>query len=1011
MSETRNFPGGSSPAKTTAFNLDANNVYSDSLSMPTGRVCADGDGYTLITGVRAYMAGRGASRTAYIKVGGTETSGFTISAASSAGSTGTRSLTRLVTNGGNLRVELRANGAYYFGRGNNGSTVKPGDGYVWDGALSGYVVYVEAPTSPRSLAAAPGTDTAALTWSTPSDDGGTAVTGYRLEYDTDDAFGSPTVVNLGAVTSHTVEDLTPGETYYFRLAAKNAVTAEASTWSVYSSTASAFLGGPPDAPTGVDATAGLGSAQVAWVAPVDDGGVAITGYRIEWSDDAGFAGASSREVGAAARRITITGLAPGTTYYFRVYAVNSVGESDASTSDSVAPLARTTLELVRGASVDVGGGVQVEIRSDGAATPTLTLGYIAFGTGSTFVSIATIPTGSPSSDFDAPGGRRNLALVADPEGNLFVIGRRGDDQSAVSVYRYERTASTSWSLDGELSAALENTGDSLVDFAAAWVPGTGIGARSTILLLARRAGTVGAGSLSVAVLDPAAVAASTGDLFVSSGEDPAWLSTPPVGAAFDSGLVDVSSMTSTRLAVLGNGWAVIDVVNGVVSSVSKAAAGTATAGPWGRVLALSASSFMLLRVVSGALTWSVYTAAGVAGVSGSLAAANATGSDFADGWDAYYDRAAGVVTVYYLADDGSTRKLEAVDVSPTTGAASAAVVLTAALGGSGTTNGPVRVPEGAVDERRVLVAAANNDAGTLTTTAYSDTSGNVAPSAPSVTSVAGFDASLDFAFAWVFADANTVDAQTAYDLVIQRVSDDVDVVTSGKTASASGAYTLDADTIANGQAYRWRVRTYDQLDAVGAWSPWDEFTASALGNLTITAPAADDPVGLDESTIALAWSYAQGDGYLQTQRRVRLLLDSDGSVLSDTTMQASTATSYDVLDVPTDLRVRIELSIVTDAPGTPTVGPVTRYLTTSYGLPMPPEAAITAGEAWLAIAVTNPEPSGDRPEVVRNIIERRETGSGDAFVAVGEVGYGETYLDHAVRSGVGYDYRVRGYSA
>ncbi len=1012
---TANYPGGSSPSVSTSYNLDATSVYSDSVTIPQGRLAANGQGPTLVTGARAFMAGRSASRTAYLKVGASESAGFTIASGSSAVATGTRALSVLVANGGALRVECRANGAYYFGRASVGTTTKPSDGYTWPGALSGQVDYVEVPSAPLTLSATadPGAASMTLAWTAPANDGGSAVNGYRVEYDDNAGFTSPTVVSLGVVLSTLVTGLTPGLTYYARVAAENAVTDAASTWSTYSSTASAFLGSAPGAPTGLAATAGLGLVSLAWVAPVSDGGVGLSGYKVQWSTTVGFAVVYERIVGPTTTAATVTGLAPATTYYFRVIATNSVGDSSPSTSTSSAPLARGALELVRGASVQLADGLQVEVRSNGATSPTLTLGYIAFGTGSTFVSIAALSTGSGSSNFATPGGRRNLALIADPDGSLYVVGRAGDNDARVIVYRFDRTASTTWATPTYLTGDLDDTGDSLVDFAGAWVPGTGGAARATILILARRAGSVGAGSLSFAILDPVTIEAGVGSLFVSSGSDPSWMSAPPVGAAVNSGLVDVSPLVEggSRLALLGNGWAVVDVTNGVVAGVSKAAAGTATAGPWGRVLGVSASSFALLTVSAGALAWSIISAAGATLGGSTYAAANASGANFADNFDAYFDGVAGVVTVYYLADTGSTRTLEVIDVSPSTYAASAAVALTTSLGAASSTNGPVRVPEGSVDERRVLVTAANLLVGVKSTAAYSDTSGNVAPSAPALVDVAGFDASLAFAFAWAFADVNPADVQLAYELVIQRVSDSVDVVTTGKVTSATAGRTLTAGTIANGLEYRWRVRTYDALDVVGAWSAWDTFTASALGNLTITSPAADNPAGLDTSSLLIAWSFVQGNGYVQTQRRVRVVRVSDSVALSDTTMQASTATSYTVTALPTDVPLSIQVSIVSNAPGTPTVGPTARLLTTSYGLPMTPEATFSLGAAWLEITIDNPAPVGSRPEVAYNLVERRETGSGDDFVAVAEVVPDGVYLDHALRSGVEYDYRVRGVTA
>lgn len=153
----------------------------------------------------------------------------------------------------------------------------------------------------------------------------------------------------------------------------------------------------------------------------------------------------------------------------------------------------------------------------------------------------------------------------------------------------------------------------------------------------------------------------------------------------------------------------------------------------------------------------------------------------------------------------------------------------------------------------------------------------------------------------------------------------------------------------------------------------------------------------------------QADSYTQTQRRVRVIRVSDSVALSDTTMQASTVANYTVTALPTDVPLRIEVSIATNAPGTPTIT-ANRLLTTSYGAPMAPLVALTLGESYVSVSITNPAPTGSRPEVIRNDVERRRAGS-VAFVRIASVGYGGTYLDRAVASQDIYEYRVTGVSA
>lgn len=91
----------------------------------------------------------------------------------------------------------------------------------------------------------------------------------------------------------------------------------------------------PGAPTGVTATAGNASASVAFTAPSDIGGGAITSYTVISSAGQVGTGASSP--------ITVSGLTNGQSYTFTVYANNVYGPGDVSSvSNSVTPVATPT---------------------------------------------------------------------------------------------------------------------------------------------------------------------------------------------------------------------------------------------------------------------------------------------------------------------------------------------------------------------------------------------------------------------------------------------------------------------------------------------------------------------------------------------------------------------------------------------------------------------------------------------------------------------------------------------
>ena len=90
--------------------------------------------------------------------------------------------------------------------------------------------------------------------------------------------------------------------------------------------------GPSLAPTGLTATAvGRDRIDLSWTAPIDDGGSAINGYKIESSADgsAGWADLVAN-TGSAATIYSHTGLMPNTTLHYRVSAINGEGASDPS---------------------------------------------------------------------------------------------------------------------------------------------------------------------------------------------------------------------------------------------------------------------------------------------------------------------------------------------------------------------------------------------------------------------------------------------------------------------------------------------------------------------------------------------------------------------------------------------------------------------------------------------------------------------------------------------------------
>lgn len=96
-----------------------------------------------------------------------------------------------------------------------------------------------------------------------------------------------------------------------------------------SNTVSVIPFGVPGSPTAASAVAGNAQADISWTAPNDDGGFPVT-YTAQAVEDP----SKACTVPAPAVTCTVTGLANGTAYTFRVTAANVMGDSQASAAST-----------------------------------------------------------------------------------------------------------------------------------------------------------------------------------------------------------------------------------------------------------------------------------------------------------------------------------------------------------------------------------------------------------------------------------------------------------------------------------------------------------------------------------------------------------------------------------------------------------------------------------------------------------------------------------------------------
>jgi fibronectin type 3 domain-containing protein len=177
------------------------------------------------------------------------------------------------------------------------------------------------------LTATPGNAQVALSWTAPTSDGGSPITGFRIYRGTSSAT-KVILATVGTVTTYSDTTVTNGTTYYYEVSTLNAIGE-----SVRSNEASAKPSTTPSAPRNLsakpDRTRGV---NLKWAAPSSNGGSAVTGYRIYRSTSSGtetFLVAVAAVTGYRDTANTV-----GVRYYYRITAVNIAGEGPLSSESS-----------------------------------------------------------------------------------------------------------------------------------------------------------------------------------------------------------------------------------------------------------------------------------------------------------------------------------------------------------------------------------------------------------------------------------------------------------------------------------------------------------------------------------------------------------------------------------------------------------------------------------------------------------------------------------------------------
>ena len=188
----------------------------------------------------------------------------------------------------------------------------------------------EPPAKPRNLSATATHDSVTLTWDDPGDD---TITGYvilrRIPGVDPEGHFDVLVADTGTASTTYTDDTVSAETRYtYRIKAINgAGTSERSRWSHIDVPAAPV----PDKPTGLEATESHGQVVLTWDDPGDD---SITGYvilrRVRENDTGGDFSVLVANTGSAATTYIDDTVAAGTTYTYRIKAINEHGVSERS---------------------------------------------------------------------------------------------------------------------------------------------------------------------------------------------------------------------------------------------------------------------------------------------------------------------------------------------------------------------------------------------------------------------------------------------------------------------------------------------------------------------------------------------------------------------------------------------------------------------------------------------------------------------------------------------------------
>jgi uncharacterized repeat protein (TIGR02543 family) len=461
----------------------------------------------------------------------------------------------------------------------NFSAVAENSSGVSTATLAGPITPSTVPGSPTSPSATVENGKATVSFTAPTDNGGSAITSHTVTaYAPDGVTVAGTCTATAPATSCLVTGLTNGTAYTYKVVANN-VNGGSSASVASAAVTPATV---PGAPVSVSASAATAtSASVTIGAATVTGGSAIIEYEIIATPTGG--GTPIRITVTAAEissAVTISGLEPGTTYAITTLATNAVGDgaTTAAASTITTPAAPPSAPTISSAAATSPTAATISVTAPTSTGGGAITGYSAtltpLGGGTAITETSTTTTISPINL--APGTTYSVTTVAENSSGtgttsttttfttpLLVTTSAASISGTVGTQITPVTTSisassptgTTYSISGTLPAGLA------FDTATGTISGTPTVALSATTFTITASTTVSGGAVA------------TGNTTVTIGVLP---TVPGAPASVSASAASATTANVTIGAATFNGGAAIDSYTVTISPVSSGSIGTAS---------------------------------------------------------------------------------------------------------------------------------------------------------------------------------------------------------------------------------------------------------------------------------------------------------------------------------------------------------------------------------------------------------------------------------------------------